>query len=242
MGRIAALVTALVGAAAVSGAADAADMPGQYPPPSPRTVAANADGWYLRGDLGYRSHAIDGASAAAGFPAPGVNDLQSGFWFGGGAGFKTGALRVDATVDYGAPVNYSGNAVTAGDVTAKVQASTALFNVYYDIGTWSGLTPYIGAGVGAAYISVSDYQSAVTPPLTAVPEAKRWGVAWGAMAGVSYQLTRALAVDGGYRYLGLGSVETSADSFGKLTLKNLAAHEFRVGLRWTYETSVNTVP
>jgi opacity protein-like surface antigen len=55
------------------------------------------------------------------------------------------------------------------------------------------------------------------------------------MAGVGYRLSPNTIVDVGYRYLNFGDVRTAADSFGAMTFKNLAAHEVRVGLRWSFD-------
>jgi hypothetical protein len=44
--------------------------------------------------------------------------------------------------------------------------SLRCFKGYLDLGTWYGLTPYIGAGAGASRIKVSDYTSTLAPPFT----------------------------------------------------------------------------
>jgi opacity protein-like surface antigen len=55
------------------------------------------------------------------------------------------------------------------------------------------------------------------------------------MSGAAYSFTPNLAVDVGYRYLNLGGVSTASDAAGAMTLKNLAAHEVRVGFRWSFD-------
>jgi hypothetical protein len=44
-----------------------------------------------------------------------------------------------------------------------------------------------------------------------------------------------VALDVGYRYLNLGDVATASDVFGQTTLKNIAAHQVRVGVRWSFD-------
>ena len=113
-------------------------------------------GWYLRADLGERW----GFLTAADTPSPFINPTteKSGMaTMGGlGAGFRYKWVRADFTVDYATKQKYEGTAVTSGDVTAKMQTSTGLFNVYADLGTWYRFTPYIGAGIGAARVTVSE--------------------------------------------------------------------------------------
>jgi opacity protein-like surface antigen len=237
--RIAGLFAALVGASVPWSGALAADMKQDWPaapPPVIKPLQPLPDmtgSWYLRGDLGVRWPFAGGADAAGNNAAPSVT-LSNVFWGGIGAGFKNNAVRVDGTLEYGGPSTYRGTAVSTDDSTAKVQALTAMLNAYYDIGTWAGLTPYVGVGLGTAYLRVSDYQSATTPPLSPVGSFGRWNMAYGAMAGASYQIAHSLAVDVGYRYLGLGTAETKADATGALTIRKVSAHELRVGLRWMF--------
>src|SRR4051794_23674361 len=169
MVRLTGLGIAAASAVIFSGLANAADMPG-LPPPLAVPVVPVVDwlgsGWYVRGDLGWRSGLIDGADAPRGFIDPINNTLGKGIVGGGGVGIKSRWFRTDWTVDYASPATYSGTAAAPNDVRAKIQSFNILFNGYFDLGTWHRLTPYIGGGAGAALVRVSDYQSVVTPPLT----------------------------------------------------------------------------
>ena len=42
-----------------------------------------------------------------------------------------------------------------------------MFNGYADLGTWSGVTPYVGAGVGFAYNKLSGFTDTRLLPITA---------------------------------------------------------------------------
>ena len=213
----------------VSGAM-AADMP-QLPPP-PIVVSS---GWYLRGDVGYNWGRLDGAASALGFTDPTENSLGGGVVVGAGAGIKSQWLRTDVTVDYRLPLKYEGTIATPGDVTAKISATSALFNGYIDLGTWYNITPYIGAGAGAAYLRAFDYTSALAPPFTGDTSHTQWNFSWAVMAGFGYVVAPDLMVDLGYRYIDFGDVKTANDSFGKMTFQNVAAHELRLGLRWSFD-------
>lgn len=221
----------------VSEAAIAADMPGTVMPPpdvAPLSLPIARPAWYLRGDLGYYSGTMGGAQSAPGFASPTANDNGNGFIGGVGAGVKSDWLRTDVTVDYTA-MKYSGTIATPGDVTAKVNAVTALFNGYLDLGSWYGVTPYLGAGAGVANLRTSDYASTVAPPFAADMSRSQWKFAWAVMGGIGYSIAPNLTIDAGYRYVNFGDVATAADSFGSMTLKNLAAHEVRVGVRWSFD-------
>lgn len=227
-----ALVGVLGQASAGMTAAMAADMPEILPPPLPQPVLVIPNsGWYVRGDLGYYWGQI--GSAQTDFVSPSHNSLGNGFTGGIGAGYKSEWLRTDVTVDYTAPMKYTGTIATADDTTAKVSAITTLLNGYIDLGTWYRATPYVGAGAGVSYLRTTDF--AAPSPFTGGGSNTQWKFAWALMGGVGYAVAPNLMVDVGYRYLNFGDVTTASDSFGAMTLKNLAAHELRVGVRWSFD-------
>ena len=231
---------AAVAALALSSAcALAADMPGGVALPLPvQQVPQRVEifsGWYLRGDLGGAWGIIDGANSVAPFADPTDSKLNSGFTAGGGFGVKTQWLRTDVTIDYLSELKYQGTVTTPGDTSAKIQTTTALLNGYLDLGTWYRITPYIGAGIGAAYTNVTSYVSGGSPPFSGDVNNKQWGFAWAATAGAAYPISANLMLDVAYRYLNIGDVKTGSDAFGAMTFKNVAAHEVRVGLRWSFD-------
>jgi len=215
--------------------ARAADMPGTPPPPDYKPGLIDfSSGWYIRGDLGAHWGLIDRAESAPPFAGPTGSHLSTGMTASLGAGFKSSWVRTDFTIDYASPLNYQGTIVSSGDTTAKIQATTALFNGYLDLGTWYRVTPYIGAGAGVAYARVSDY-AGPAPPLSGDTSKNQWNFAWAAMAGVAFPISHNLLIDLGYRYLNIGDVKTGSDAFGAMTFRGVAAHEARVGLRWSFD-------
>jgi len=224
---------AAIASVLVSGTASfAADMPMNLPPPPVVTAPVETlSGWYVRGDIGYRFQDTGSVTSAIA-PNPTNNRIDDAFAIGVGVGYKWSWFRTDITADYGFSSKYSGD--TAGftpDFTAKVQTTTVLANGYFDLGTWYGFTPYVGAGVGGAYVQTSDFLSASAP--AAAVSSDRWNFAWAAMAGVSYCFTPNLILDIGYRYLDQGQVKTGLTSLGdQLTFKDLTAQEIRAGFRW----------
>lgn len=222
---------------ASSQCAFAADLPPRLPPPpivQAAPIVEIASGWYLRGDLAYRFN-VAGSADSALLPDPVNNRIDDTFAIGLGAGYKWNWLRTDVTFDYGFVSNYKGDsAAFTPDYTAKIQTATALANLYFDLGTWWGFTPYIGGGAGAAYVRMTDFASASFPGFSA--DSNRWNFAWAAMAGFSYCFTPNLLVDIGYRYLDQGEVLSAvlapAPNDQQVRVKNLTAHEIRAGIRW----------
>jgi opacity protein-like surface antigen len=205
-------------------------MPGPLPPLPlpvvPPTVWIN-NGWYVRGDLGWRFGTIGDVNATI---DPGSNKLGDGFTAGAGVGIKTRFLRTDFTIDYASPAKYTGSVVAPSDVSAKIQSLNFLFNGYLDLGTWHRLTPYIGAGAGAALVTVNDFQSTALP---ASGDHSQWNFAYAGMAGVAWAVAPNVQIDIGYRYLNVGDAHSGGP--GEVTFKSVAGHEVRVGLRWSFD-------
>lgn len=221
--------------------ASAADVPNGYPreplplPSRPLLRSYENSGWYLRGDLGYGWGKINGTQSAAGFPSTTSNSLGNAPTGGIGFGIKRNWIRTDVTADYLSDMKYRGTVATPDDVTAKMSAWSVLLNGYLDLGSWYRVSPYIGGGIGTARVKTSDYQSTVAPPFTTGLSNSQWNFAWAAMAGVGFAVSPNLMADVGYRYLNLGDTKSATDASGAMTFKNIAAHEVRVGLRWSFD-------
>lgn len=207
-------------------------------------------GWYLRGDGAY----VEPVKADKGDPI-----IDSGFskskldatWSaGGGFGYKfVNWLRADITADHRFYADFEGARTLPGGIGSRLdrgrlESSTALVNAYLDLGNWSGITPYVGAGVGAAMNRVSD-QTAQTTCLTLacgaigthlaikVPERRTYDLAWALMGGVAVEMGAGFTVDLGYRYVNLG--EARAHHVGAPSTTrgaDIEAHEVRLGLRY----------
>ena len=222
-------------------AANAADV-GRYSPSmpplsqsAPLLVDEFSSRWYLRGDIGYRFNELDGVTNLD--PPPGVrnHDLGKIWMFGGGVGYKAEWFRTDLTVDYGTRANFTADSgIRANNHTANIESFTGLVNIYADLGTWSGFTPYIGGGLGFSHLKTTSFNvvSSSAPGLE-VESASRWNFAWAYMAGVSYRLTDNAHIDVGYRHVNMGDVTTGRDADDNhLRFRKMSADEIRVGFRY----------
>jgi opacity protein-like surface antigen len=217
-------------AASGTGLAQAADLP--FPGASQPLVATEfASNWYLRGDVDYRFYDSPGGGVS------GVNfessSIANNAAFDAGIGYKADWFRVDVTAGYGIRPHFFGT-LDGGQtsVQARLTAITTLVNGYFDLGTWWGLTPYIGAGIGFSWMRPSEFVWAFPIPNVPVTAASTFDLAWAAMAGVSYPLGRNLLVDAGYRFLHIGSPKMNLGGLGNIDLGDMSAHEVRVGLRY----------
>jgi opacity protein-like surface antigen len=117
-------------------------------------------------------------------------------------------------------------------------------NAYVDLGTWGGLTPFLGAGVGFAHIMIGDlsdngFNSVGGATAGSAGSKSTTNFAWALMAGLGYEVAPGVAAEIGYRSLNMGDAETGlitdafGGTFGALEFKEIISHDVRFGLRWT---------
>ena len=122
----------------------------------------------------------------------------------------------------------------------SLKTYTLMLNVYKDLGNYLGFTPYIGAGIGAAYHQMSGVYFTGNPNLTNTIEGRNdLAFAWAVMAGVGYQVSDRAILDFGYRYIDLGKASSGrVDNAGfvnpRVNVDDISAHEFKVGLRYHF--------
>jgi opacity protein-like surface antigen len=218
----------------VAEAAAAADLPQSWPDvlKAPVFVEEYSSGVYVRADGGFRLNKLGDVTATLP-PFPTNNRIDDSWTIGAGFGYKAGWLRADLTMDYGVRAPYKGDtAIAAPDYAAKIESYTTLANGYVDLGTWAGITPYVGAGAGVAYLRTKDY-SIVSSAINPAAPHKKLNFAWSYGGGVSYGLSPKFRIDLNYRHLAYGDASTNPDSgANQLLIKDLSAHEFRAGLRY----------
>lgn len=144
---------------------------------------------------------VDGATGAKKKTADAgtTTDLyKASFMAGGGAfGYKMDDIRVDVEGLYSQLSKDTLEKAPDPAIADSLTAISGLVNVYYDIAIEDmPITPYIGVGVGAAYVS--------NPLATKATDDKAsgFGVAYQAKAGVSYDVTPEIKLYAGARYFG----------------------------------------
>jgi opacity protein-like surface antigen len=157
----------------------AADMPLFGGDPTPQTKVEFGTGWYIRGDAGgVFEKGLLPSSVFSGSDPTKINwsaTLGSGYkfnnWFRADATLgmfgQQNNTQAQGSVNCFSSINNVVNAVgqsvgvyaVPGQCTPvqqlNLQKYLTLINGYFDLGTWYGVTPYIGAGVGAAIIHES---------------------------------------------------------------------------------------
>ncbi len=229
------------------GRAHAADLPDYVPPPPP--AAAPVGNCYVRGDVGY-SWALDPNATYVGNAVnPDVfNATMDNEWlFEAGVGCAAGyGFRGELVLGYRAKRDFRGdvdivinNVPVDPPISTSIATYTAMLNVYYDFATYGAFTPYVGAGIGAAYHIMDDV--IIDHPASPNPQFgdENLSLAWSLMAGVAYRLGARTTLDIGYRYINMGKARSlHADSAfawnPRLEVDDIAEHEFKIGLRYQF--------
>src|SRR5271163_169884 len=247
MAKFKALILAAGACLALVQAAAAADLLPPAPALAPPPVEFN--GWYLRGDIGVGVNAWAPQMATSPNPLAGTN--SGGFAYSAEAWQAFNNSSVSASGMYDVGVGYRFNPWLRGDVTLEyrggahfqslytlndptppttqyadfyrgdVSSVVGLVNAYVDIGTWYGITPYVGAGIGFSHNMLTGFTDQGFGYYNGAPLGAAGGYfgdgsennfAWALMGGVDFNVTQNLKLELGYRYLDYGKISTGTSN------------------------------
>jgi len=229
-------------------------------PPVAYEQPADLGGWYIRGDIDYHWSKFGGGDYTTYNAAPpqlpgsfATGSLKSAFSAGAGVGYQINQhFRTDLTADWMSSSKFRGstsgfcNTPAPGTPcvstdTSSYSALLLLANAYVDIGTWHGVTPYVGAGIGGAWVKWDTLHNSDADGDFFHSGGKGWRFAYAAMVGASYCLTDRVKLDVGYRYSHINGgkmFEYAADSnVGPGYDRGISVHEVRGGLRYQFGRS-----
>ena len=131
----------------------------------------------------------------------------------------------------------------------EIKGTVWMANMYYDLMSTGGFTPYVGAGLGfvwnemkRTHTTTVTSESNVSPidlqtPFSSSTSENSDSVSLAAalMVGASYQITEITSLDFGYRFLYLGgtSADMNVDGYNShLEIGDQYVHQLRAGLRF----------
>jgi opacity protein-like surface antigen len=207
-------------------------------------------GWYLRGDVSYITQKTF-KNDSFGFTPASFSEKEDPVFASIGFGYHfNDYLRADLNVGYlpgnkiGVGYDNSSTAPLGEAVVAsgelKNYAFSGILNGYVDLGTYVGITPYVGAGVGLVQskhkLSASYYTDNADPTDDFVTEddKTKYSLAYTLNAGLAYQLTKNVSVDLGYQYFSAPDAEyvTAASLTSYPVKKGISNHQVKLGLRY----------
>lgn len=226
----------------------------------PEAVPAEVSGWYLRGDVGYAWHQKKDAYYVIAEDTPALTEatlfaesFRGSYTIGGGIGYQINHYaRADVTLDYWGNGQFTGHTYgecdyggglepcTSTDI-AKFSALTLMANAYVDFGTYARFTPYAGFGFGGSYVKWGDLSNEAcldsdpSDCMTFYHDGKSgWRFAYALMAGVSMDVTCAVAADVGYKYQRIagGEMFGTVANAGYGHDGGFSSHQVKAGLRY----------
>jgi opacity protein-like surface antigen len=257
-------------ASLLSSAAFAADMAIAPPPMYAPPPVEDFGGWYLRGDIGFSNQNVknvrDTNNAAYNNVAVAqTSSFGSAGIYGGGVGYQfNNWFRADITGEYRGNSNFTGLDVITGtgpfagfvgtdSYTATKSELLFLANAYADLGTWWCITPFVGAGIGTARVSVGNFTDTgdfinggvQNHSFNSAGQASQWNFAWALHAGLAYKVSPGLTLELAYSYVSMGNGLTGpTSSFDQVTntthapfsYNNITSNDVKLGLRWELNT------
>lgn len=237
------------------------------------------NGWYIRGDIGYAASYNGGTHTYRTYdptttlysPQTFVtSSTDADISVGVGAGYQFNDwFRMDGTAERfsgaftgttvglspcSTLVAYTGTTCASND-TQDYTAYQLMANAYVDLGTYVGVTPYLGAGIGFTGITYGTLTNSLycVPGASACPVGATaiapvthagesdWRLTYSAMAGIGYTMSQNVKLDVGYRYSKIASgnqfkFDAASIAAGATGTQGKDAgfdrHEFKVGVRY----------
>jgi opacity protein-like surface antigen len=256
----AALGSALVLTLCVS--AKAADI--YQAPPEPVVEAAPAPvldrGIYIKGYIGQANPSVGNMSNEV-YDSTGIfsvqdHSIKSSTLYGLGVGWQHSHwLRFDGTIEYRGDAAFLGSDVSTfpgtNEYTADIKTWLGLVNAYIDMGNWCGFTPFVGAGIGFATISVSGLRDdgVVDDPVNGAVPSIAYGAsktttnfAYAFYAGTSYDVTPQVTLDLSYRWAHLGDATSgrvatfdNSFSYSGQKITDITSNDVMLGFRYKWQ-------
>jgi outer membrane protein OmpA-like peptidoglycan-associated protein len=156
------------------------------------------DGWYFSAGTGINYVPDLKVSNTLAKANPAKVESGLGMTITGAGGYAFGPVRVEG--EFGWRNNGIDKVTTPAlgkaSGTGELEPLSFMANAYYDIGTGTRWTPYIGGGIGAVYLNGKIEEAGTT-----LTEMGRTAFGYQGIGGVAYKVNDALSLKGEYRYL-----------------------------------------
>ena len=156
-------------------------------------------------------------------------EFDTGWGLGLVGGYAYDMFRLEGELFY--KTNGFDKITDVGSVSADGDATALglMLNAYYDIKTSTPFTPFIGAGLGVAKVSVKDLKVAGIT----VADDDDVVFAYQLIAGVGYSVSNAVTVDLAYKYFATAD-PSFEDVTGSAFDAEYHSHNIMVGLRYNF--------
>ena len=162
------------------------------------SVAANASGWYVGGDLGYNNTSDPDWTFTSGTHTTPFDDG----WVGAlKVGRDLGAWRAELEYSHRSnDAGYFGPPGSMDPAKGSIRSNALMLNAYFDFAATGKVTPYLGVGVGGSKVEANDVRKDITGCCTGIVDDSDTVVSGQVMAGAAYEAAPNLDVTFEYRY------------------------------------------
>ncbi|MCI5073446.1 outer membrane beta-barrel protein [Oricola sp.] len=158
-------------------------------------------------------------------------DTEFGWTLGLAAGFRMsdtmrGEVELSTTRT---GLEHASEGSLGTDVGGNLTTGYLLGNMWFDLDTGAGFTPYLGGGLGAGYLHIE----ANPTPSSTLLDADGIGLGYQVGAGVNFDVSENVGVDLGYRFKGI----SGADITGEGTIgvpAHVGSHVIQAGLTFGF--------
>ena len=188
----------------------------------PVAVASDAvarDGWYAAFRGGITNSNLNDVNEDSTTTATADIDFDNVWMMSGAVGYRYSYFR--AELEYAYREDHDEISATGLSGT-EFGSQNLMLNAYFDFMPNYVISPYVMAGIGWAKIKMDTFYTA---GLTRVEDSNDVNnFAWSIGAGLTVRINKCLNLDGGYRYIDMGDIDSA----------NVNAHEWYFGLRYTF--------
>ncbi len=147
-------------------------------------------------------------------------------------------IRAELEYAFNAGLEDSHTWLSGDNYTSTTSLSSLFVNAYFDIQTGTSFTPYVGAGLGLAWVGFEVTRPNPTTAYSNFAENTDANFAWNIGLGVAYDFSSQFSVDLGYRYVSYGEGVTEAGYYnsvsGHVRTDNVGMNQFYLGARLTF--------
>lgn len=182
------------------------------------TPALARDGFYVAIRGGVTDTNMNDVNEDSTTTAKADIDFDNVWMMSGAVGYRYSYFR--AELEYSYREDHEEEVISG--VSSKFGSQNLMLNAYLDFMPNYVVSPYLMAGVGFSKMDLET--SSKVGPYTVTDSNDETNFTWSVGAGLTLRINKCLNLDGGYRYIDMGDIDSA----------NVNAHEWYFGLRYTF--------
>lgn len=177
------------------------------------------DGWYFAVRGGITNSNLNDVNEDSTSTATADIDFDNVWMMSGAVGYRYSYFR--AELEYSYRQDHDENS-PSGLSGTEFGSQNLMLNGYFDFMPNYVISPYISGGIGWAKVKMDTFYTAGGTRHEDNNDVNNF--AWSVGAGLTVRINKCLNLDGGYRYIDMGDIDSA----------NVNAHEWYFGLRYTF--------